>query len=87
MGGDFVNWRAEHPGGMGGDMQEGDCVGVEYVSEEGESIGVGCSGEGGKGGSFRRSLYCLVCFGRFGLDDGGSGPYKSDLLLRVLTMH
>lgn len=44
------------------------------------------SGEGGRGGRDARYLYCLVCFGRFGLDDGGNGFASLDLDLLVSTM-
>ena len=56
-------------------------------SGEGAVSGEGAdSGEGGNGGSFKSSRYCLVCLGRFGLDGGGNGPERSDLLRRVLTI-
>lgn len=44
------------------------------------------SGEGGSGGRDERYLYCLVCFGRFGLDGGGKGFASLDLDLLVSTM-
>ena len=44
------------------------------------------TGDGGKGGSFRSSLYAFVCFRRFALVGGGSGPDSSGFSQRVLTI-
>ena len=44
------------------------------------------AGDGGKGGSFRSSLYAFVCFGRFALVAGGSGSDSSGFSRRVLTI-
>lgn len=65
--------------------------GIGWIVELSERVGEGGradgSGDGGRGGKDRSSLYCLDCFGLFSLVGAGSGPDRGDRERLVFTIN